>query len=405
MSRSRSGSLLSAACNFELIPSEPRLQTLGILSSHHSSVNRRCARAAFSAVILYFFFLFAAAEGQSDPAAGLPMFSTQLPGGLYESIDPATSNIYVQIPVRNKNGKIPFSYKLALNSHAVVTEYCSHLGEYTWWVSPVANNSCNASPSGGNFSGSQPFGVKVPDPTSAPATVNCNGIKYQYNVWTNFSIVDATGVTHSVPGMRIYTNYPKACTNPVPTATGVTTDGSGFSLVASADTAPWATVYDKSGNEIQPQTGDAAIVTDPDGTTLTAAVTNTAFAYTDALDATVPVLAIPNQQGGWGVPAVYEYTDAAGNTQSLTVNSTPYTQQTAFGCSGIQDIPPVADTYLPSSIVTPAGTITLSYETTPGDTHNPHYVTGRLAGITYPTGASVSYAYSGGNSGIYCTVA
>jgi RHS repeat-associated protein len=42
---------------------------------------------------------------------------------------------------------------------------------------------------------------------------------------------------------------------------------------------------------------------------------------------------------------------------------------------------------------------TFAYETTPGDTHSPHYVTGRLAAVTLPTGGTISYTYSGGSSG------
>ena len=43
---------------------------------------------------------------------------------------------------------------------------------------------------------------------------------------------------------------------------------------------------------------------------------------------------------------------------------------------------------------------TFSYEVTPGDTHSPHYVTGRLASVTLPTGGTITYAYSGGGSGV-----
>jgi hypothetical protein len=57
---------------------------------------------------------------QTDPAAGIKPFSTQI-SGQYDSIDLATSNITFDIPVRSKNEKIPFSYGLVGSSHA-----------YTW---------------------------------------------------------------------------------------------------------------------------------------------------------------------------------------------------------------------------------------------------------------------------------
>jgi hypothetical protein len=52
-----------------------------------------------------------------DPAAGkLPLASQT--GAPYDSVDLATSNISVTIPVRSKNEKIPFSSALYGNTHA-----------------------------------------------------------------------------------------------------------------------------------------------------------------------------------------------------------------------------------------------------------------------------------------------
>ncbi len=46
-------------------------------------------------------------------------------------------------------------------------------------------------------------------------------------------------------------------------------------------------------------------------------------------------------------------------------------------------------------------TFHFSYEPTPG---HPSSVTGRIAKLTMPLGGSISYAYSGGNNGIYCVL-
>lgn len=43
-------------------------------------------------------------SAQTDPAAGILPFSTQV-GGPIDSIDLATSNITLQIPIRSKAGK------------------------------------------------------------------------------------------------------------------------------------------------------------------------------------------------------------------------------------------------------------------------------------------------------------
>jgi RHS repeat-associated protein len=51
---------------------------------------------------------------------------------------------------------------------------------------------------------------------------------------------------------------------------------------------------------------------------------------------------------------------------------------------------------MPSSITAPDGTYTISYEPTSGG------YTGRIAKVVYPSGASVAYTYTGGNSGLTC---
>src|SRR5580700_11180389 len=64
-----------------------------------------------------------------DPAAGIIPFSTQAASG-YESIDLATGNIFVSIPVKAKSGKIPFSYTLSMNTGAYWTGYRNQGGAW-----------------------------------------------------------------------------------------------------------------------------------------------------------------------------------------------------------------------------------------------------------------------------------
>src|SRR5262249_49616855 len=54
---------------------------------------------------------------------------------------------------------------------------------------------------------------------------------------------------------------------------------------------------------------------------------------------------------------------------------------------------------LPDSAVNPSDKYTFTYETTPGDTHSPHDITGRLISVTLPTGGTINYTYTGGSSG------
>ena len=69
------------------------------------------------AIAFCIFTSFLAVATAQDPSAGIQPFSTQV-GGQIDSIDLATSNIYLAIPIRQKNGKIPFSYELVGNFHA-----------------------------------------------------------------------------------------------------------------------------------------------------------------------------------------------------------------------------------------------------------------------------------------------
>jgi len=84
------------------------------------------------------------------------------------------------------------------------------------------------------------------------------------------------------------------------------------------------------------------------------------------------------------------------------VNYTTYTVQTNFGCSGVTEYGPTS-VNLVSNITLPDNTsYSFAYEVTPGDTHTPHYVTGRMASATLPTGGTITYNYTGSNNGVIC---
>ena len=58
--------------------------------------------------------------------------------------------------------------------------------------------------------------------------------------------------------------------------------------------------------------------------------------------------------------------------------------------------------YLPTTISLPDNSsLTITYEQTPGAGSG--YTTGRIASITFPTGGSVTYTYSGNNHGFNCS--
>jgi RHS repeat-associated protein len=95
----------------------------------------------------------------------------------------------------------------------------------------------------------------------------------------------------------------------------------------------------------------------------------------------------------------FTYRDTTGTAQAVVMAYTTYQVQTNFTCNGILDYS--ASASLVSSITYPDGSVyQLSYEPTPGFSGS---VTGRLAGVTLPTGGTIHYSYSGTNNGISCT--
>jgi len=349
-------------------------------------------------VLLLLLVLVGIGVAQSDPAAGIIPFSTRV-GGVYDSVDLATGNIVVKIPIINKTGKLPFSYSLVANSHV----YYDAVDNV--WALTVSNQGSFFGSNQGRFLGGQ-LRLGSPQLFWQYYTPQCPGCTALY--LDNFYLVDSTGVTHLL-------NLPQTdylCSNGTPPATMTPWDGTGYTVALNGfdqnTCNPVYTIYDKAGNAY-PRQGN--VVQDPDGAQITSVSVNNVNAdtytttYTDTLGTTALISTLgeaynaPNS----GAPDIYQYTDAAGDTQTFKVNYSSYTVQTAFGCLGgthpVREIGP-GPGYLPSSVTTPTGTITFTYEPTPG---YPANVTGRLASITYPTGGSVSYTYSGSNNGITCT--
>jgi RHS repeat-associated protein len=390
---------------FRFLPSSrriPLLQTAWFIN--HKFFWKNCFNqnsvGKIAAQIVLVFSIAGSARAQADPAGGIVPFSTQAPG-IYESVDLASSNINMHIELRNKTGKLPFDYSLIMNSRAYGEPGCG-LGcdpPARWVVTNV--NGLNGTLSGGISLGATigftPTGVNV----------QCNGLGWSATADTNFYITDSVGTIHPLPIFTMWQNTPVGC-EPTP-GSAVTSDGSGYTLVPTAYTytdlgftlvSYYFTVYDKSGNA-SGYLGSApagTLVQDPDGASIVVNINSGTI--TDTLGTTAMTLSgrIPTSK--------FQYADAAGNTETFQMNYSAYTQQTVFGCQGqpqytFKDVSPTT-VELPSSVTTPTGNMVFTYEITPNDTHSPHYITGRLATITYPSGGSVTYSYSGGNNGVNC---
>jgi len=323
----------------------------------------------------------ATAQTQTDPAAGVVPFSTRA-GSAYDSVDPATSNVMVTIPVRSKIGKIPFSFNLIGNSHAYIdSDTVTVEGKtqtYYFW-------HFNGGPSGQVFAGD--LGAYLANTTFAPGSgvTNCGSSDGYYS---GFYVVDPTGASHLLPStMKVDT---AGCiATPV---VGVTGDGSGFTVtITSGNPLTW-TLSDPSGIVVNPAAGTA---TDRDGVY----VSVSGDTYSDSLQQ--PVLTVTTSG--------YSYPNS--NGVPVTVGYTAYYQKTAFDCTYTHNLQPyaVADyagtttTNFPTSVTMPDGEVYgISYETTPGYASGSGYITGRIAQLTLGSSGSISYTYAGGNSGVNC---
>ena len=162
-------------------------------------------------------------------------------------------------------------------------------------------------------------------------------------------------------------------------------------------TAPSGVVYDPpllSAN-------GSGTVTDTNGNQGSTSFDGTATTtFTDTLGTTALTVYSPTPSPT--APTTYTYTGPSG-AAVFTLNYKNYTVQTKFLCSGASEYGPLSQS-LVDNIALPDGTsYVIGYETTPGDTHSPHYVTGRIAPVQLPTRGTISYTYTGGNNGINCT--
>jgi RHS repeat-associated protein len=339
-----------------------------------------------------FFFLLSVVSlslAQTDPAAGIPLFHTRL-GGQYDSFDPATSAILLNIPVRNKPGKIPFSYSLLGNSHAWIVVS----GQTSQWA--VATQSSSV----GSFGMPQltivgtPLGTLGSGPYVGLETyMTCNGFVGD-PIDSNYAVVDSYGTSHPLPSTMKVDLYGCISNH----AVGTTTDGSGYTMQIDTNSSGITyLIYDRSGNRLNQFPRYPFTFTDADQTTESINLANSILSYTDIFGTT----ALTVSQAG--TSHTYTYTGGDGNaSDGVTVQYTTNMHiKTVFNCPGVSDNDYPNGITLPSTVTLPdSSKITFTYETTPGYSYP--YTTGRVASITYPGGGSVTYAYSGGNNGVNC---
>jgi RHS repeat-associated protein len=327
-----------------------------------------------------FFFLMIVltlTAGVASAQTGTPPFGSF--GGGPDVINLSNLNSHIDIPVISKPGRgTNFTYTLSYDS--------------TVWY-PVGSSGSQSWQHIGNWGwASQTQAVLGYVSYGSTYTTQClldpgpprlYGTTYWYKQWY---YVDEFGTFHSFGSFATYDSDCSVTSSGSATAI----DGSGYKLYA---TGPSGYAVSREGKTIN--TSTAPGFTDRNGNKITVS----GGVVTDTLGTTALTISgsVPN-------PVVFTYTAPSGASAAYSMRYSTYTVQTAFGCSGISEYPPTSNSLvneidLPDIAVNPNDKFTFTYETTPGDTHSPHYVTGRLASITLPTGGTITYKYTGGSSG------
>jgi RHS repeat-associated protein len=295
----------------------------------------------------------------------------------YDVINNTNLDLVLNVPVRSKAGLIPFNFSLQMNNQVL--------------PGTTVNTSLKRSIVGLGSESHITIPAVCPNPpTNTPTTI-----------YRGFTFLDSTGARRGFPNIQWDT---QGCLGDRLTeqTDDTATDGTGLygSVSVNSDGSPKALQITDLGGNLWNYNASVpnAFFTDKNGNTLQVN-SNGQF-----IDTTNTVVLTESLGYGYNGNDTYTYNDASGNPQTVTVQYTNETQQTNWGCGGgFPDISPHS-IWMPTTVSFPDGTsLRISYETTPGDQHTPHYVTGRIASLTLPTNGVVTFAYTGGVNGMSCT--
>jgi RHS repeat-associated protein len=335
--------------------------------------------------ILITFALLAAipqALAQSIATNGTPALGT-FSGGP-DVINLANLNIHYDVPVFARTGiGLPFSYALSVDNGVWYTYYD---GNQAHW--------------GADFSTAQPVGaMAIGAIFYTEKTVECE--KNQTNT-TQYIITSYTGpdnTSHPVNAFEYGMTCPGQWTN---SPTSVSWDNSGITVNMTGLTT--ATVTLRNGTVVTPPT----IYSDTfaAGTwTMEDTNNNEIMVYapnppqissiTDTLGSS------PLSPSGGPPPAQvsYSYLAPSGVQAPVKVTYESVTVQSDWNCPGIDEYPPTSQNLI-DKIILPDTTF---YEFFYEQLSNGNY-TGRITSVTLPTGGTIGYTYTGGDTGkgIFC---
>lgn len=307
---------------------------------------------------------------------GTPPFGSY--GGGPDIINLANLNAHLTIPIVQKAGRgTNFTYYLNVDSSVWYPVGSS--GSQSWAINGLPVPGQFGSSAGHVYFSS--VRVECPNPEYPPALPKMIPGVY----FDNYHYVDVYGVAH--PFNIMWENNGCEVTGP---GQAVATDGSGYTMTVDVNGIP--TVTARTGQLLSPPTASgtgAASMTDKNGNQITESSTGV---VTDTLGTTALTIAGSS-------PTTFKYTAPNGQAATYTANYTSQTVRTNFGCSGIAEFGPTAESLMSSIILPDGSAYTFTYEPTPGFSGD---VTGRLKAITLPTGGTITYTYSGGSGGITC---
>jgi RHS repeat-associated protein len=358
--------------------------------------------------------LLAAGLATAQVSTGTPPFGS-FAGGSFDTVNLGNLNTHFAVSLLHKAGRgTPFTYDLNYDS-SIWQPVTS--GSTTQWQpaqnwgwrgstevttgymsSFVFNSTC------WSFNGSMRY------PSGTSTTVS------------QFVYHDSYGVSHPFAGRTVVQTG--TCGSTRQGFTSVATDGSGYTLTASAGGCT-GTITSRGGTVANPPCGStsgAGTITDANGNQITV---NNSGQFFDTLSSATPVLTVSSAAPP--TPTTFTYAapaDGASNCNPVTqcvsysMNYQQYTVRTNFGVSNtsgaISEYGPLSNA-LVSYIALPDDTpshpdrYVFTYEKTSGSctplsgTYSANCVTGRIASVTLPTGGIITYTYSGGpnNTGVY----
>lgn len=291
------------------------------------------------------------------------------------------NTVNLNVPIRSKAGLIPVTVS----------------GAASYYMTNVIGNWLPASLATTNFSAGANVFLGVFGNVGAQATVATpgtpctgSGTTTKYTGW----VVEGNNYTVHPLSATLYTDANSSGVSCI-TGSGFTnqqtTDGSGLTASAAANSSTASSTYTRSGVSLA-----GSVLTDSHGNTLTKS--------SGALKDSMGLDAITSGFGTATGP--FTWTDVNGGSPQVSLTIPASTNvETNFSCTGINEYGPftISSADLPTAITLADNTtIGLAYEPTPSKSG---YVTGRLQEITLPTAGTISYAYSDtlGHNGIDCT--